>query len=51
MKARLLLSLLVITIVSSANMEEVFVHEGEFPLALFVALGDGIESIVDSSLS
>ena len=27
-------------------MEEVFAHEDEFHLAIFVVLGDGIESIV-----
>ena len=32
-------------------MEAVFAHEDEFPLVIFVVLGDGIESIVDSSLS
>ena len=32
-------------------MEDVFAREEEFPLAIFVVLGDGIESIVDSSLS
>ena len=32
-------------------MEDVFAHEDEFSLAIFVVLGDGIESIVDSSLS
>ena len=31
-------------------MEEVFAVEDEFPLAIFVVFGDGIESIVDSSL-
>ena len=31
-------------------MEELFAHEDEFPLAIFVVVGDGIESIVDSSL-
>ena len=32
-------------------MGEVFAYEDEFPLALFVTLGDGIEFIADSSLS
>ena len=32
-------------------MGEVFAHEDELPLAIFVVLGDRIESIVDSSLS
>ena len=40
-----------ITFVVSGNMEEVFDHGNEFPLAIFVVLGDAIESIVDSSLS
>ena len=40
-----------ITIVVSGNMEEVFDQEDEFPLAIFVVLGDGSESIVDPSLS
>ena len=40
-----------ITIVVSGSIEEVFAHGDEFPLAIFVVLGDGIESIVDSSLS
>ena len=40
-----------ITIVVSGSMEEVFAQEDEFPLAIFVVSGDGIESIVDSSLS
>ena len=40
-----------ITIVASGSMEEVLVHEDEFPVAIFVVFGDGIESIVDSSLS
>ena len=40
--------LLVITIVVSGSMEEVFAHG--FPFAISVVLGDGIESIVDSSL-
>ena len=35
----------------SGNMEEVFAHGGEFSLAIFVVLGGGIGSIVDSSLS
>ena len=41
----------VITIVVSGSMEEVFDHGDEFPLAIFVVLGDGIKSVVDSSLS
>ena len=49
--ARLLRSLLVITIVVSGSMEVVFAHGDEFPLAILVVLGYGIESIVDSSLS
>ena len=32
-------------------MEEVFAHEDEFPPAIFVVLGNGIECIVDPSLS
>ena len=32
-------------------MGEVFAHGDEFPLAIFVALGYGIESIVGSPLS
>ncbi len=33
-------------------MEEVFAHhDDEFPLAICVVLGDGVESIVDSPLS
>ena len=32
-------------------MEDVFAHENEFPLAVFIVLGDGIECVVDSSLS
>ena len=32
-------------------MGEVFAHGDEFPLAIFFVLGDGIESIADSSLS
>ena len=31
-------------------MEEVFAHEDEFLLVIFGVIGDGIESIVDSSL-
>ena len=37
--------------VVSGSMGEVFDHGDEFPLAIFVVLGDGIESVVDSSLS
>ena len=32
-------------------MEEVFAHADEFPLVICVVVDDGIESIVDSSLS
>ena len=32
-------------------MEDVFAHEDEFPRAIFVVVGDGIECIVDWSLS
>ena len=39
------------SIVVREGMEEVFAHEDEFPLAIFVVLGDRIESIVASSLS
>ena len=35
----------------SGSMEKVFAHEDEFPLAIFVVSGDGIEYVVDSSLS
>ena len=37
--------------VVSGSMEEVFAHGDEFPLAILVVLGNGIESIVGSSLS
>ena len=36
------------TVVVSGVMEAVFAHEDEFPLAVLVVIGDGIESIVDS---
>ena len=32
-------------------MEKVFAREDEFPLPIFFVSGDGIESVVDSSLS
>ena len=37
--------------VVSGSMGEVFAHEHEFPLAIFVVLGDRIKPIVNSSLS
>ena len=40
-----------ITIVVSESMEGGFAHEDEFLLVILVVLGDGIESVVDLSLS
>ena len=40
-----------VAIVVSGSIGEVFAHGDEFSLAIFVVLGDGIESIVDSPLS
>ena len=40
-----------IALVVSGSIEEVFAHKDEFPLTIFVFLGDAIESIIDSSLS
>ena len=37
-------------VVSGSN-DELFAHGDEFPLAIFVILGGGIESIVNSSMS
>ena len=38
-------------LVVSGGIEEIFTHVDEFPLAVFVVLGVGVESVVDSSLS
>ena len=38
-------------IVINGNMEKDFANKGESPHAILVVLGDGIEHIVDSSLS
>lgn len=40
-----------IAIAVSGSMEEVSIHEDEFPLAILVVLGAGIEYIVRSFLS
>lgn len=40
-----------ILIVVSGSIEEIFARKDGFPLASFVVLGDGIKSIVGSSLS